>query len=89
MQQSATIMHLFHEYSLSQPHMMCLQHTLKLPERSEAYLLYKVCSWLQRRQHDGSSVHKTIRLQGKDLQILQPTENALEFDQNRITCIIC
>ncbi|KAH3871280.1 hypothetical protein DPMN_034476 [Dreissena polymorpha] len=23
MQQSATIMHLFHEYNLSQPHMMC------------------------------------------------------------------
>ncbi|KAH3849558.1 hypothetical protein DPMN_091961 [Dreissena polymorpha] len=65
--------------------MMCLQHTLTLPERSEAYLLYKVCSWLLRRQQDGSSVHKTIRLQGNDLQILTPTENALEFDQNRIT----
>ncbi|KAH3798876.1 hypothetical protein DPMN_152479 [Dreissena polymorpha] len=76
MQQGATIMHLFHEYSSSQPYMMCLQHTLKLPERYEAHLLYKVCSWLQRRQQDGSSVHKTIRLQGKDLHNLTPLENA-------------
>ncbi|KAH3783891.1 hypothetical protein DPMN_161841 [Dreissena polymorpha] len=72
MQQSATSMHLFHEYSSSQPHMMCLQNTLKFPERSEAYLLFEVCSWLQRRQQDWSSVHKTIRLQGKDLHILTP-----------------
>ncbi|KAH3799000.1 hypothetical protein DPMN_152604 [Dreissena polymorpha] len=63
--------------------MMCLQHTLKLPERSEAYLLYKVCSWLQRRQQDGSSVHKTIRLQGKDLQILTPPENAGTEDRDK------
>ncbi|KAH3827708.1 hypothetical protein DPMN_129649 [Dreissena polymorpha] len=65
MQQSATIMHLFHEYSSSQPHMMCLQHTLKLPERSGAYLLYKVCSWLQRRQEDGSSVRMTNDCKGR------------------------
>ncbi|KAH3707537.1 hypothetical protein DPMN_066946 [Dreissena polymorpha] len=76
MQQSATIMHLFHEYSSSQPHMMCLKRTPKLPERSEAYLLYTVCSWFQRRQQDGSSVQTTIRLQGKDLQILSPPGNA-------------
>ncbi|KAH3710635.1 hypothetical protein DPMN_070124 [Dreissena polymorpha] len=81
MQRSATIMHLFHEYSSSQPNIMCLQQTLKLPERSEAYLLYKVCSWLQRRQRDGSSVDKTIRLQGKDLHILTRPENAA-LEQN-------
>ncbi|KAH3883213.1 hypothetical protein DPMN_007167 [Dreissena polymorpha] len=69
-------MHLFQEYRSSQPHMMCLQHTLKLTERSESYLLNKECSWLQKRQQDGSSVHKTMRLQGKDLQILTPPENA-------------
>ncbi|KAH3831607.1 hypothetical protein DPMN_104877 [Dreissena polymorpha] len=64
--------------------MMCLQHTLKLPERSEAYLLlHKVCSWLQRRQQDGSSVHKTIRLQGKDLQILTPPGNAGTEEQDK------
>ncbi|KAH3741642.1 hypothetical protein DPMN_048367 [Dreissena polymorpha] len=76
-------MHLFHEYSTSQPNIMCLQHTLKLPERSEAYLLYKVCSWLLKRQQDGSLVHKTIRLQGKDLHILTRQENAgtKEHDQ--------
>ena len=74
MQQSATIMHLFHEYSSSQPHMMCLQHTLKLPERSEAYLLYKVCSWLQRRQ------------QGKDLHILTRPENAGTEEHDKKHC---
>ncbi|KAH3783902.1 hypothetical protein DPMN_161852 [Dreissena polymorpha] len=81
MQQSVTIMHLFHEYSSSKPHMMCLQHTLKLPERSAAYLLYKVCSWLQRRQQDGSSA-QTIRLQGKDLHIFTPPENAGTEEQD-------
>ncbi|KAH3803236.1 hypothetical protein DPMN_156938 [Dreissena polymorpha] len=74
---------MFHEHSSSQPHMMCLQHILKLPERSEAYLLYKVCSWLQRRQQDGSSVHKTIRLQVKDLQILTTPENAGKEEQDQ------
>ncbi|KAH3898475.1 hypothetical protein DPMN_022708 [Dreissena polymorpha] len=86
MQQSVTIMHLFYEYSSSQPHMMCLQHTLKLPERSKAYLLNTVCSWLQRRQQDGSSVHKTIRLQGKDLHILTPPENAGTEEQDQKHC---
>ncbi|KAH3869070.1 hypothetical protein DPMN_032228 [Dreissena polymorpha] len=86
MQRSATIMHLFHEYSSSQSHMMCIQHTLKLPERSEAYLLYKVCSWLQRRQRYGSSVHKTIRLHGKDLHILTPPENAGTEEQDQKHC---
>ncbi|KAH3882554.1 hypothetical protein DPMN_006496 [Dreissena polymorpha] len=81
MQQSDTIMHLFHEYSSSQPHMMCLQHTLKLPERSEAYLLYKVCSWLQRRQQDGNSVHKTIRL-----HFLTPPENSGTEEQDQTHC---
>ncbi|KAH3724392.1 hypothetical protein DPMN_050209 [Dreissena polymorpha] len=69
-------MHLFHEYSSSPPNLMCLLHTLKLSERSEAYLLYKVCSCLQRRQQDRSSDHKTIRLQGKNLHILIQPENA-------------
>ncbi|KAH3885376.1 hypothetical protein DPMN_009369 [Dreissena polymorpha] len=86
MQQSATIMHLLHEYSSSQPHMMCLQHTLKLPERSEAYLLYKVCSWLQKRQHDGNLVHKAIRLQRKDLHILIPPENYGTEEQDQTHC---
>ncbi|KAH3866767.1 hypothetical protein DPMN_029866 [Dreissena polymorpha] len=44
------IMHLFHEYSLSQSHMM--YRDLRL------ICCTKVCSWLQRRQQDGSSVHK-------------------------------
>ncbi|KAH3871610.1 hypothetical protein DPMN_034817 [Dreissena polymorpha] len=48
----------------SESHTMCLQHTLKLPERSGAYLLYKVCSWLQRRQQDGSSGHNTTAREG-------------------------
>ncbi|KAH3716528.1 hypothetical protein DPMN_059251 [Dreissena polymorpha] len=85
MQQSATTMHLFHEYSSSQPHMMCLQHTLKLPERSEAYLLYKVCSWLQIMQQDGSSA-QAIRLQGKDLHILTSPENAVTEDHDQKHC---
>ncbi|KAH3794573.1 hypothetical protein DPMN_148113 [Dreissena polymorpha] len=76
-------MHLFREYSVSQPHMIFLQHNLKLPERSEAYLQYKVCSWLQRRQQDGSSVHKIIRLQGNDLQIWTPPGNAGTEEQNK------
>ncbi|KAH3844868.1 hypothetical protein DPMN_087134 [Dreissena polymorpha] len=78
-------MYLFHEYSSSQPNMMCLQHILKLPERYEAYLLYKVCSWLQRRQQDGSSVLKTIRLQGKDLHILTRAENAGTEEHDKST----
>ncbi|KAH3851861.1 hypothetical protein DPMN_094348 [Dreissena polymorpha] len=86
MQKSVTIMHLFHEYSSSQPHMMCLQQTLKMRDRSDAYLLYKVCSWLQRRQQDGSSVHKTIRLQGKDLHILTPPENVGTEVQDQKHC---
>ncbi|KAH3740840.1 hypothetical protein DPMN_047554 [Dreissena polymorpha] len=86
MQRSATVMHLFHEYSSSQPNMMCIQHTLKLPERSEAYLLYTVCYWLQRRQQDGSSVHKTIRLQGKDLHILTRPENAGTEEHDKKHC---
>ncbi|KAH3790189.1 hypothetical protein DPMN_168385 [Dreissena polymorpha] len=78
-------MHLFHEYSSSQPHMMCLQHTLKLPERSEAYLLYKVCSWLQSRQQDGSSA-QTIRLQGNKFHILTPPANAGTEEQDQKHC---
>ncbi|KAH3782814.1 hypothetical protein DPMN_160734 [Dreissena polymorpha] len=86
MQQSATVMHLFHEYSSSQPHMIRLQYTLILPERSVAYLLYKVCSWLQRRQQNRISVHKTIRLQGKDLHILPPPENSGTEEQDQTHC---
>ncbi|KAH3723876.1 hypothetical protein DPMN_049672 [Dreissena polymorpha] len=54
-----------------------------MPERSEAYLLYTVCSWFQRRQQEGSSVQKTIRLQGKDLQICTPPENAGTEEQDK------
>ncbi|KAH3752771.1 hypothetical protein DPMN_187397 [Dreissena polymorpha] len=78
-------MHLFHEYSSSQPHMMCLQHTLQLPERPEANLLYKECSWLQSRQQDESSA-QTIRLQGKKFHILTPPENAGTEEQDQKHC---
>ncbi|KAH3720946.1 hypothetical protein DPMN_063858 [Dreissena polymorpha] len=67
--------------------MMCLQHTLKFPERSKTYLLYKLCSCLHRRQQDGSSVHKKIRLQGKDLHILTPPENAEQKSRIKSTVI--
>ncbi|KAH3723910.1 hypothetical protein DPMN_049708 [Dreissena polymorpha] len=45
-------------------------------------MLYTACCWFQRRQQDRSSVQKTIRLQGKDLQNLTTPGNAGTEEQD-------
>jgi len=59
--------------------------TLKLPESTEAELTQFIHSMflVSRRQQEGRSVQKTIRLQGKDLEIFTPPENAETEKQDK------